>query len=105
MGVRALGGNDLRELRPFGNNLERSTPLWHYVNAEAELVEGGQRLGPLGGRIVAEVFIGLLQLDPGSFLSEPGWRPTLPAEFSGAGEFRMIDFLAFAGVDPGPVGA
>jgi hypothetical protein len=100
MGERSLGGNDLRELRPFGHGLERSTPLWHYVNAEAELLAGGQQLGPVGGGIVAEVLIGLLQLDSGSFLSEPGWRPTLPAAFSGPGEFRMIDFLAFAGVDP-----
>ena len=100
-----LGGNDLRELRPFGQGLERSTPLWHYVNAEAELLEGGQRLGPVGGRIVAEVLIGLLELDPASFLSQPGWTPTLPAAFSGPGEFNMVDFLAFAGVDPETVGA
>jgi Animal haem peroxidase len=105
MGEKSLGGNDLRELRPFGNNLERSTPLWHYVNAEAELVGGGQRLGPVGGRIVAEVLIGLLQLDPSSFLSQPGWRPTLSAAFSPTGEFRIIDFLAFAGVDPATVSA
>ena len=26
--------------------------------------------------------------------------PTLPAAYSGGGEFRMIDFLAFAGVAP-----
>jgi hypothetical protein len=105
MGQQVLGGNDLRELREFGQGLERSTPLWHYVNAEAELVEGGQRLGPVGGRIVAEVLIGLLQLDPGSYLSQPGWRPTLPAAFSGHGAFHMIDFFAFAGVDPEAVAA
>jgi hypothetical protein len=100
MGENALGGNDLRELRAFGHGLERSTPLWHYVNAEAELREDGERLGPVGGRIVAEVLIGLLELDPASFLSQPGWRPTLPAPISGAGDFRMVDFLTFAGVDP-----
>ena len=65
-------------------------------------MEGGLRLGPVGGRIVGEVIIGLLQLDRRSFLSvNPRWRPTLPTT-SGqvTGEFRMIDFLTFAGVDP-----
>jgi Animal haem peroxidase len=105
MGAHSLGGNDLRELREYGNGLERSTPLWHYVNAEAELLGEGQRLGPVGGGIVAEVLIGLLQLDSGSFVSQPDWRPTLPPAFSGPGEFNMIDFLAFAGVDPATVSA
>ena len=48
---------------------------------EAELREDGLRLGPVGGRIVAEVFIGLFQLDPDSYLSvQPDWLPTLPTE-------------------------
>jgi hypothetical protein len=65
-------------------------------------MEGGLRLGPVGGRIVGEVIIGLLQLDRYSFLSvEPQWRLTLPTR-SGevTGDFRMVDFLTFAGVDP-----
>jgi hypothetical protein len=88
------------ELAEFGHGLAGSTPLWHYVNAEGELLESGERMGPVGGRIVAEVLIGLLQLDPKSFLSERRWRPTLPARFSGSGNFKMIDFLDFAGVGP-----
>jgi hypothetical protein len=45
------------------------------------------------------VFIGLLQLDPSSYLSaEPTWQPTLPSLIPG--EFRMTDLLRFAGVDP-----
>ena len=100
MEVDQLARSDLEELREFGHDFDRSTPLWHYVNAEAELMGGGQKLGPVGGGIVAEVLIGLLELDPTSFLSQPSWRPTLPAAYSGAGEFRMIDFLGFAGVAP-----
>ena len=62
---------------------------------------GGLHLGPVGGRIVGEVFIGLLQLDSDSYLSEPRWRPTLPTTTGRVtGDFRMIDFLTFAGVDP-----
>ena len=50
----------------------------------------------MGGRIVAEVFIGLLQLDAQSFLnSEPGFTPSLG---SVPGRFQMTDFLTFAGV-------
>ena len=68
---------------------------------EAELREDGLRLGPVGGRIVAEVFIGLLQLDPDSYLTlQPNWVPTLPTHGGTPESFRMMDFLTFAGVDP-----
>lgn len=39
------------------------TPLWYYVLREAELSSGGAELGPVGGSIVAEVFVDLLRLD------------------------------------------
>jgi hypothetical protein len=102
MGVAPLVDAELAELRNYGLGLERSTPLWYYVLKEADVRENGRRLGPVGGRIVGEVFIGLLQMDPQSYLSRhPWWRPTLPRmSGSATGEFRMIDFLAFAGVDP-----
>ncbi|MGH7825720.1 MAG: hypothetical protein ACREQ7_11175 [Candidatus Binatia bacterium] len=32
-------------------------------NKEAEIMESGLHLGPIGGRIVGEAIIGLLQLD------------------------------------------
>jgi hypothetical protein len=96
-----LSGRDFLELRGCRLDLEDSTPLWFYVLKEAEVMEGGRRLGPVGGRIVGEVFIGLLQLDRDSYLNQRGWSPTLPAR-SGrvTGDFRMVDFLTFAGVDP-----
>ncbi len=34
------------------------TPLWYYILKEAELLENGERLGPLGSRLVAEVICG-----------------------------------------------
>jgi hypothetical protein len=100
MNVPTLSGSDLAELKDFGLNLHESTPLWYYVLKEAEVMEKGIRLGPVGGRIVGEVIIGLLQLDRSSFMAdEPNWQPTLPQR-SGkiTGDFRMIDFLTFAGV-------
>ena len=55
----------------------------------------------MGGRIVGEVFIGLLQVDRDSYLSQRNWRPTLPQRGGRVtGEFKMIDFLTFAGVAP-----
>jgi hypothetical protein len=75
------------------------TPLWFYVLKEAETFCEGQRLGPVGGRIVAEVLLGLLQGDPASYLSvAPNWRPE-PGRFGcGAdGRFGMPELLRFAG--------
>jgi hypothetical protein len=76
--VPALAAADLAELSDIGPNLDTSTPLWYYTLKEAQIVEGGVRLGPVGGRIVGEVIVGLLRLDDSSFLSAPQWRPMLP---------------------------
>lgn len=97
IGARVLTPIELQDLRPLG--LERSTPLWIYVLREAEILEGGVRLGPVGARIVGEVFVGLLRADPQSYLSaQPRWQPTLPA--AAANTFAMTDLLRFAGVVP-----
>ena len=98
MGETPLGVADLQELATLGVGFEHNTPLWYYVLKEAEVVADGLHLGPVGGRIVTEVFIGLLQSDAGSYLAtQPNWKPTLPSK---NGDFRMTDFLTFAGVDP-----
>jgi hypothetical protein len=77
------------------SELEAATPLWYYVLREAE-VGGGERLGAVGGRIVAEVLVGLLQGDSHSFLhQEPTWKPELiPAVRRG--QFTLSDLLKFA---------
>jgi hypothetical protein len=76
------------------------TPLWFYVLREAEVLEDGQRLGPVGGRIVAETIIGQLRADPTSFLNQ-GWDPTQGVT-TGPGSGGVVDsiiaFLRFAGV-------
>jgi hypothetical protein len=89
-----------QELAHYGVALENQTPLWYYVMAEAEALHDGLHLGPVGGRIVAEVFIGVVQLDSRSYLraAPPGWRPTLPSQTPGT--FRMTDLLRYARVDP-----
>ncbi|MGW0894422.1 peroxidase family protein [Saccharopolyspora sp. NPDC002578] len=72
--------------------------LWYYVLKEAEVLHAGRQLGPVGGRIVAETLIGMLQSDPASYLSVfPRWEPTV----GGVGqEFGIADFLTYAGVVP-----
>jgi len=48
-----------------------------------------------------EAFIGLLQTDPNSYVNvQPYWKPTLPTKTGNPDDFRMIDFLTWAGVDP-----
>ena len=68
------------------------TPLWLYVLKEAEALNGGDRLGPVGGRIVGEVLIGIIDADLESFRgSDPGWTPTLPGHVQG--RFGLADIL------------
>jgi hypothetical protein len=56
---------------------------------------GGDRLGPLGGRIVAEVLLGIIDRDPESYrATQPDWQPTLPA--ARPGSFDMADLLTAA---------
>jgi hypothetical protein len=51
-----------------------------HVLSEAEHRGDGERLGPVGGRIVAEVSIGIIDADPASYGSrQPDWTPSLPA--------------------------
>lgn len=95
MGVHVLTPEQLAELAPFG--MDRSTPLWYYILKEAEVLEQGLRMGPVGGRIVGEVFIGLLKADRDSYLVvDKNWKPTLPSAKSD--DFEITDLLKFAGV-------
>ena len=70
------------------------TPLSYYVQREAAVYHEGEYLGPVGGRIVAEVLIDLLQRDPTAYLHvEPDWLPTLPTAGT---SFGLADLLAVA---------
>ena len=92
--------NILSVSKIFANNC----PLWTYILAEAMrfkesvkvLVKENvtittPRLGPVGGRIVAEVFLGLMFGDNGSMLSlDPDWQPKKGADFA------LRDFVNYA---------
>ena len=71
-------------------------PLWLYVLREPddEPEVTMTRLGPVGGRIVAEVLVGLLAGDDQSYVRRwPTWTPELPA--AGPGTFTMPDLVDF----------
>jgi hypothetical protein len=83
--------------KEIGDALLHATPLWYYVLCEAASSLGlnGLRLGPVGGRIVAEVLVGLLEGDPQSCLHKrPPWKPELPSATDG--DFTMPDLVRFA---------
>lgn len=106
---------------------QNNAPLWYYILAEAqqEVQKAAKalpgnlseealakekeridqipvRLGPVGGRIVGEVFVGLLFGDSHSYLRQyPGWKPI--KEFcSGAhqDQFGIVDLIAQAQKTP-----
>ena len=96
--ARRLGVTPLSQretgLAAFG--WQGETPLWYYILKEAEVCTGGERLGAVGGTIVGEVLVGLMDHDPGSFrTAAPDWRPDLPS--SEPGSFTLSDLLALAG--------
>jgi hypothetical protein len=98
MNARVLAPGDLADLQPYG--LQARTPLWFYILREAQVQNDGERLGDVGGRIVAEVLLGLLAGDRTSYLAQDAaWKPFLPT-IGGARDhtdFQMIDLLRFAG--------
>jgi hypothetical protein len=68
------------------------TPLWFYILKEADVLHDGEQLGPVGGRIVGAVLVGIIDADPESFRSvDPDWTPTLPARRTDG--FGLADIL------------
>ncbi|MBR8833048.1 MAG: hypothetical protein DSM106950_03130 [Stigonema ocellatum SAG 48.90 = DSM 106950] len=103
------------------STLQTDTPLWFYILAEAQasvvdaikldpdgtfsekqlLKDNGAKtqLGWVGGRIVAEVFYGLLDSDSESYFNAApeDWKPIL----GGNGDVIFANFLKFAGLTIG----
>jgi hypothetical protein len=97
--ARAMGVAPLteEEIGLSAHGWQGETPLWYYVMRESAAREDGVRLGAVGGRIVAETLIGLLEGDSTAYLAaDPTWRPTLPT--ATPGDFAIADLLRFSGV-------
>ncbi|WP_214406402.1 peroxidase family protein [Pseudonocardia lacus] len=94
------GGGAIADALLDNPELLRDTPLWFYVLREAEL-GGGNRLGPVGSRIVAETIIGQLRADPRSYL-RTGFDPVASGvtKADGGPVRTIVDFLQFADMHP-----
>ena len=92
-----LPANEIALLNSNGGLLLNKTPLWYYILREAAVLGGGNQLGPVGGRIVAETFVRMLKRDVSSFLNAPGgFTPMLPSAI--LGDFTVADLVIFSGV-------
>jgi Animal haem peroxidase len=88
----------------LGDVFKDNCPLWTYILAEAmhhkesvkvpvqeDISINTPKLGPVGGRIVAEVLLGMMFGDQNSLLNlDPKWQPA-----SGP-DFRLKDFVKYA---------
>jgi hypothetical protein len=84
----------------LGDDWAGETPLWLYLLREGDVRADGDALGPVGGRIVAEVLVGIVDDDPASYRSvDPSWRPTLPAAQDGS--IGLADLLVFSAASAG----
>jgi hypothetical protein len=90
--ARAMGVAPLTRAELALGSWRDETPLWLYILREAAVRSGGDHLGEVGGRIVAEVIVGIVRNDPESYLSNnPSWQPTLPSHE--AGVFKIRDLV------------
>ena len=93
--ARAIGAKPLTADELALDDWHDEAPLWLYILREAAARGDGDRLGEVGGRIVAEVIVGIIRHDPESYLvNDPSWRPTLPAHEPGS--FKIRDLLVLA---------
>lgn len=94
----ALGSPHEAVLRAHG--FDEATPLWYYVLKEAETKGSGDRLGPVGSRLVAETFVGIIRNSEFSILDpedeEKDWRPRFGKR--APDDFDMADLLEFTGI-------
>lgn len=83
-GIDGLGGN---------------APLWFYILKESGITAEGKHLGPVGGRIVTETLIGMMEVvfksyEPHSSLAS--WVPTFPDRKGNVGSFGLADLIYHA---------
>ena len=96
--TQGLPAAEVNVLNSSAGLLLNRTPLWYYVLREAAVLGGGNQLGPVGGRIVAETFVRILKRDASSYLNVPGgFAPMLPS--AAPGDFTVADLIVFSGVN------
>ena len=104
---KATAGDLKKPLAQIAKGFAGKAPLWAYILSEAQVVSWEKadpsvpkddipvKLGPVGGRIVAEVFAALLRGDRTSYLrQETAFRP-IP-EFTRDGKFGLAQLINVA---------
>jgi hypothetical protein len=94
--TQGLPAAEVAVLNSSGGILLQKTPLWYYVLREAAVLGGGNQLGPVGAKIVADTFVKMLKRDANSYLNAASFTPILPSATSG--DFTFADLVIFAGV-------
>lgn len=76
----------------------KETPLWYYCLQEAQVNGSGNKLGPVGGRIVGEVLVGLVEEYRKRTGKALDYLPAVTLPQSDPNRFQITDLLTFAGV-------
>ena len=97
--TQGLPANEIALLNANGGMLLKKTPLWYYVLREAAVLEGGNQLGPVGARIVADTFIRMLKRDA-ELLSERERRVHAVPAISDGRRFHVRGPDDLCGGDP-----
>lgn len=91
MGLTPISNNDLGLEGIDG--LYDEAPLWYYILKESEIQTGGKHLGSIGGRIVGEVLIGIIETTQEVLYPEASidWKPKYGKNES----FTLKDLVSF----------
>jgi hypothetical protein len=104
---KATTGSPKKLITEVAPGFAGNAPLWAYILSEAQVTSWQNagpgaandatliRLGPVGGRLVAEVFASLLRGDPGSYLNAAHTFKPIPA-FTRRGTFGLAELISVA---------
>jgi hypothetical protein len=101
---QAIAGREPKPITDVASGFAGNAPLWAYVPSEAQVTSWQDadprlakndipvKLGPVGGRLVAEVFASLLRGDPTSYLNAD--HKFVPVkDFTHAGRFGLAELI------------
>jgi hypothetical protein len=96
MGKEGVKGSN-KPITDISRHFANNAPLWFYILAEAmqtfEDNNTSLHLGPVGGRIVGEVFVGLMYGDASSIFGHPTWSP-YPEFLNSKEQFGIAELIA-----------
>jgi hypothetical protein len=91
-------GSQARQNAIIAGDFHVTTPLWFYILKEAEVLNGGEALGPMGTHLVANTLLGLIIEDGDSYWNAQGGRWS-PNKFNAAQPIDSLEAMArFSGM-------